>query len=323
MAQGRGIHGVLHRVVAIEGQNSYNADPSSMGGVKLPVNNIGLASDRNLITPGTLRGRRDPAAPAQGFVDAGGAVVVPVDHCAIGYWLQMLLGYPETTSIDANLKYHRFTVNSVLDSFVMEKGFSDVAAYEKFGGCKCAGMQITIGGDEELVATFDIKAANATPAGASVVTPSTEISLARFNQFHASLTEGGASQSKVRTLELNVLNNLDESVYTIGGGASRGGLPEGFCNVNGRMEMMFENWSYYLYAFSGTERSLELTFASGSFQLIFSVDELLYRRRSPAIETPEGIYQDLEFEAYYTDAGSQSTIRATLINTWASYSAQP
>ena len=84
--------------------------------------------------------------------------------------------------------------------------------------------------------------------------------------------------------------------------------------------MMFENWSYYARAMSGTERSLTLKFQTGSFYLEFDVGELIFERNSPPIDTPLGIWQDLPFKAFYKDDADASVVKVTLVNTWAAYS---
>lgn len=321
MTQAKGVFGQLLRTDLPE--SSYGTDPSSMYCISLPFNTCDIKPSRNLISPVTITGRRDAVLPSQGNIDLSGPVTVPVDQATIGHWMEMLFGRP-TTTWTGSAKQHVFQANSVLGSYVLEQGLTDVGLYQKYNGCKVGGMSLRVGGDEELVASFDIMGKRNTPAASTMSGSTTTISLARFNQFNAILQEGGSAlDGKVRALELNVNNNLDGSIYTIssGGSAERGDLLEGMCQVTGNVEIMLETHSYYLYAHSGTERSLELKFQSGSFYLDFLINELIYERQGYSITTPEGVWLSMPFQAYYNDASPDKTIiQATLVNTWSAYS---
>jgi hypothetical protein len=319
MSQARGAFAQLLRVEKAEA--TYGTDPSSLGAIKLPINTCGLASTRNLITPATITGTRNPVAPSQGFVDVSGSVVVPIDQYGIGYWLEMLLGTPTTTYTGSALS-HVFKPNSVLNSFTFETGYTDVSLYSKFNGCKANAMSIKVGGDEELTASFDLLGATETPGTSPVDSDPTTITLTRFNQFHASLQEGGSVISTIKELEMSITNNLDTGIYCIksGGGPTRGDLPEGLCNVSGKFSCLFENWSYYTLAISGTERNLTLAFQAGSFYLGFVLGDLIYQRQAPGISTPQGIWLEMPFQAYYSDNADETVLKVTLINTWAAYS---
>lgn len=320
MTQARGVQGRLLRFE--DPESAYGTDPSSAHSVSLPFNSFNVPITRNLIDPETITGRRDPVQAIQGRVDMSGTAVVPIDQYGIGYWLQGLLGTPVSTWT-GSARQHTFTVNSNIGSFVYELGFTDVGAYNKYRGVKVGGASIRVGGDEELTMNFDLVGQVDVPGGSSMSSRITTISLSRFNQFHALLEEGGSAlDGKVRDLELNIRNNLDTDVYTIssGGSATRGDLPEGICQVDGRMSMMFENWSYYARAVSGTERSLTLKFQSGSFYLAFQTEELLFERSSPPIETPQGVWQELPFKGHFRVGSNSSVIKATLVNTWQVYS---
>ena len=78
-------------------ETTFNQLPGTPNGVILPINTCGLKADQKLNKTSTLRGRRDPAQPYYGFVDASGDTVVPLDGSAMGYWLKALLGQPVST----------------------------------------------------------------------------------------------------------------------------------------------------------------------------------------------------------------------------------
>jgi hypothetical protein len=313
MTHARGVQGQLLKSVYVE--TGYNLDPTSMVAQKLPFNTQELKGDQNLVTAATIRGRRDPAEPILGNVNVAGAVTVPVDRFNIGHWLYMALGGYAVASTGGDLFEHTFSVSSVLDSHVLETGYLDIAAYQKFNGCKVGGFSLRVGGDEELTMSFDVIGGKETLLTASAFsgTPA-ERTLGRYKQFDASLQEGGSAIATVTELEFTFNNNLDDSVYLIDGTEYRGDLPEGFATVEGMFRAKFENWSLYAYAMSGTERSLQIDFAVGSDQLQISIDELIYKRMSPGIPSAEGIWIEMPFQAYYSNAAAASVIRAILTN---------
>jgi len=317
MTQARGVMGQLLRSTYVE--TAYNYNPASMACFKLPFNTCDLKSDQTLTVPATIRGRRDPAEPIGGNVNVAGSVVVPLDRHNIGHWLKMALGAVTTTSTAGNLYQHVFKVNSTMASYVMEQGWTDIGLYQKFSGCKVGGWGMTIGGEDELTLNFDIVGAQETPAATSAMSGTTEYGVARYGKFDATLKEGGTTLATATEVSFTVNNNLDENIYCIDGTPYRNDLPEGLCTIEGTMRVKFETWSLYIYAMSLTERSVEIDFAVGSDQLQIVMDEVKYKRMSPGIPSAEGIWQEIPFQAFYTDAAQASVIRAILINSIGSY----
>jgi hypothetical protein len=314
MAQGKGIKGQL--LAGME-ETTYGQDPASPAGFVMPFNSAGLRSSQNMITPATITGRRDNVAPSLGNIDVRGSIVVPADAIGMGYWLQMLLGDPVTTGVGPYL--HTFKVPASIASWVLEQGFTDITQFLKFNGCKMNSMRMRLGGDEELVAEVEIIGAKETVSGTSVDGTPTTITLERFNNFDAALTEGGSAFAKGAEVEFTITNGLDDSVYLIGGSGFRGSLPEGFAGVTGRLRAIFEDATLLNKAINGTESSLVVTLTSGTNILKFEFNELLYERNSPGVEGPAGIYTDLPFMAYFGDHADDSIVVVELTNDQAAY----
>jgi len=316
MAQAKG---VCSQVV-IDFETTYGSDPGSVAGIKMPFNTFSFKADRNLIEPATIRGIRDPAMPAHGNLNVSGPAVIPIDQIAIGYWLKALLGAPDTTGTGPYT--HVFSTGdacSELPSMVIDLGFTDIAKYLKFNGVKIDGFSITAGGDGELTANLDLIGANETSGTSAYDSDPTELTFSRFNNFQASLEEGGSEIAIVQEVTINIRNNLDTTGYYIGGNGIRGVLPAGLCLVDGSIKAFFEDLTLYNKAVNTTESSLKLVFTSGSYSLTFLLNELNYRRGGPVVETPGGIYVELPFYAYYQDHADATVVKITLINSHASY----
>lgn len=317
MTQARGVQGQLLRSFYVE--TAYNYDPASMHSVKLPFNSTELKGDQTLTTPATITGRRDPAEPIGGNVNVAGSIVVPLDRHNIGHWLRAALGSPTTTSTAGDLYQHVFKVGSLMDTFVYEQAWADIGLYQKFNGCKIGGWNMAVGGEDELTLSFDLVGGQEAVGATTAFSGQTAYTINRFGKFDATLKEGGSTLATCTELNFSVNNNLDENIYCIDGTPYRNDLIEGFCNVEGTMRVKFETWSLYIYAMSLTERSIELDFAVGSDQLQIVMDEVKYKRMSPGIPSAEGIWQEVPFQAFYSDAVQASVIRAILINSIDAY----
>lgn len=88
------VKGYRARLLGAVKEPSFGTDPQTVSAVNLPVNRCSLKAERNLIAPGTIRGRRDAIKPVRGNLNVTGQAVVPLDRVAIGHWLQMLMGDP-------------------------------------------------------------------------------------------------------------------------------------------------------------------------------------------------------------------------------------
>jgi len=317
MAQAKG---VCSQVV-IDFETTYGSDPGSVAGIKMPFNTFSLRANRNVIEPATIRGIRSPAMPSFGNLDVSGPAVVPIDQIAIGYWLKALLGAPDTSGTEAPYT-HVYTIGSCSDdipSMVVDLGFTDITKYLKFNGVKIDGFSITAGGDEELTANLDLIGANETSGASAYDSDPTELTFSRFNNFQASLKEGGSEITNVQEVTINIRNNLDPTCYYVSGNGIRGALPSGLCSVNGSIKAFFENLTLYNKAINTTESSLELTFTSGSYSLKIMLNELKYQQSGIEVSTTGGIYVELPFKAYYQDHADATVVKITLVNSHASY----
>jgi len=150
-----------------------------------------------------------------------------------------------------------------------------------------------------------------------------EHTFSRYEMADGSAKEGGVSTELLRTLSMNVSNNLDGDGFTIGGGGVRRRLPSGIAGVSGSISAVFEDDTILEKANEDTETSLELAFThpDGESSLTFNIDELEYQFSSPDIAGPQGVVLDLDFQAYYQDDADATAIKVTLVNLNPAYDA--
>lgn len=304
----------------IDFETTYGSDPDVAAGILLPINTSGLQATRNTTEPKTLVANRQPVEPIQGNFDVKGAVVVPVDEIAMGYWLLALLGSSGYSVSGVGDPYtHVFTIGDHLESMVVEHGFTDLGRYHKFNGVKAAKMSISFGGDGELTASLDLVGAQETPAGSSYDGSPTSLTFKRFGNFQCTLEEGGSSIAYVKKLDLNISNNLDEDEFVIGDGGIRGSLPEGMVAISGTLTAQFINSTLYAKATGNTESSLLIVLTSGTHSLTIEMPEIKYGVAGPTVEGPGGISVVLPFYAYYSDDVGAEALTATLVNEYEAY----
>ncbi len=231
----------------------------------------------------------------------------------------MALGDPATTGADPYT--HEFTVSSALDSWVLEQGYTDIAQFQEFNGCKCNSLAFSFDAtaNSELTATAAVEGATEALGTSSVDASPTTQTLTPFEIGDLAMTEGGSAIAIVRSVDFTIGNNLDTGNYVVGGGGERGDLPEGICTVTGSLTALFEDQTLLTKALNSTESSLVMTLTSGSYSLELALNELKYAYQSPGISGPQGVVQTLQFSAYYNDHADASTVVATLINSLATY----
>jgi hypothetical protein len=233
----------------------------------------------------------------------------------------------ETFGADDTIRAARYTHVFKVDntdslySYGIEQGFTDIAQYQLFTGCKFGKFSFETGGDKsELFMTIDVMGAQeAALAGTSCDSSPDSISLTKFGNFEAAVTEGGSPAANVKSLSLTFDNKLDGDTFVLGDGGVRGAINEGIASPSGEMTAMFENATLYNKAVNGTESSLSLVFTKGVYSLTFAVDELIYERKGPSITTPTGIWLSAPFRGYYSDDADATCIKVTLVNDVSAY----
>lgn len=314
MAQARGRRAQL----LMDFETTFGQDPVTPNAIKMLINSSSVRSSQNLVEDTTIRNDRNPGQPSRGNVDVSGSIVVPVDKIAIGYWMKAMFGDPDTTGVDAPYT-HKFTPADSQPSLVLEQGFTDINSYAKLNGCKVGQFSISLGGDGELTASLDITGAKETIGDTAYDDTPTQLTLAKFSNFHASIQEGGVDLAIVTQADLTINFALDGDQYAIGTGGFRADIPEGIMQVTGTLRAFFEDTTLLNKAINGTETSLKLTLTDGDDKLEFLMPEVMFERNSPGIEGPQGVTIELPYRAYYNDSVEGDSIVVMLTNSQASY----
>lgn len=310
--------GARSRVV-IDFETTFAQDPVSPAGKILNINSSNLSGSQSLTTPATIRGNRNPAQPSRGNTDVGGPMVVPVDLIGTGYMLKALFGVPTSTNVDTDYT-HVFKPGDEQPSLVIEQQFPDIGVYAKYNGCKASRLSLTVGGDGELTASIDWLGAKETIGASSYDASASVIALDRFDNFQATMEEGGSAFAIATSVDLSIDMGLDGDTYVIGSMGFRGAINEGIIGISGTVRALFQSNTLLNKAVNGTSTSLKLTFAkTANKSLELWLPEVVYERKTPGIEGPKGILIELPFQAYYASNADNTAIKATLKNQVESY----
>ena len=309
--------------IVIQEETTFKTDPVTPDVKKVHFISEGLKSSRNLIDSNTIQGSREASKPTLGNKDVAGDIKLEL-QAYMALLLKAAFGSVATTG--AGPYVHTFKIGASLISLLIEKGFTDIAQYFKYNGCKVnkLGLSITAEGFQEV--GLDFIGAKETVGSTPFDATPTDLGKQSFNGFLiGTIEEGGSAIANVTGIDgLSIENNLDGSVYVIGGAGERNSLPEGKVKVSGTLKAMFENLTLYNKAINSTESSLKVIYkfgdglgSAGNESLELFIPELIYSPNAPVISGPQGIYVELPFTAYYENSATATTMQAILKNTQA------
>lgn len=226
---------------------------------------------------------------------------------------------------------HRFyispTTGSVLPSYTIERGHSDIGKYFLYNGCKANSLSFSVVPEGFQDVTVNWMGAKETVGASSYALANqiTDRGKSSFDGFTiSSLKEGGASIATVTTIDgLSFENNLDGSVYVIDPAnlGERRALPEGTVRIAGTLTSVFEDLALYnkAVAASPTETSLEIAYTlgtgagtAGNEYMKWFIPEMIFSPQAPVVEGPTGVLVSLPFEAYL-DNTTEATSSAHVV----------
>jgi hypothetical protein len=297
------------------------AGTAATTGYTLSIMNETLSRKRPRSPRNVIRNSLNPSVPISGNVDISGQVIVPCDSIGLWYWLKALCNVPTTTGTDPYT--HVFKIPAVatgMPFITIEKKMTPggTDTFFQYTGVKIAGVSFDVGGEGELLLTFDVVGFNRTKASSTCFTTSlTSPGFAPLDQFHCSMEEGGSSFDDAAMNNYQISTNPDIAARTIGSGGAVGDITDNIWGVSGSLEMIYNADADTVVdkAINSTETSLKITAANGassSFEAL--VPEVLYSENDPQIPGNSGIQASLDWEAYYENASEATAVQFTVIN---------
>ena len=291
----------------------------------IPFKSEGVRLSRNLMSSATIRNSRNPSKPARGNYDVAGPLAFEAHP-----FIQRILHYAfgSVTSTDNTTYYEHVFKVGALPSFIYEKGFTDLAKYFLYNGCKVSSLKMSGRAEGFIDGEISVMGCKETIATVSFDDNGIDDAFTAFDAFEAIISEDSSALGTVTDWEFTLDNSLDGGSYAIAATAANAGqrtaLPARRAKVTGKITCVFEDTTLYDKAIANTETSLSIVLTkgtgvgtAGNEKLSIYFDELTFKPASPVIGGDQGIVVDLEFEAYYENDADVSAARMVLLNTQA------
>lgn len=307
--------------IIYDAETTYKTDPGTPDCKILPFKSESLRFSRNLVESEAITSSRNPKKPGRGKSNVSGAIELEINPY-IAAILKHALGSNTTTGTSPYT--HTMKVGSLPVGLVIEKGFKDISQYFKYNGCRINSLKMSFTPEGIVQGSVDIIGAKETVGSSSLDATPTDLGHKPFDAYEASIQEGGSAIAIVTEADFTLENNLDDSVYVIGGAGEKYSLPAGKVKVSGNLKALFQDLTLFNKAKNSTETSLKVTFSRGdglgsadNESLEIFIPELLYQPNAPIIAGPEGILVELPFIAYYDNSSEATTMQMILKNTQA------
>lgn len=254
-------------------------------------------------------GLRGQVASIQGNRDVAGTITTSLAPESCIKYFANLIGTPTITNLGAGANQFVFVPGAALLPVGMgfEVDYSTAIAtpgrFLRYAGCRISKGKFTFKPDGLAEADYDIVGSSFDWSQSSTISASPgNFGHSGFSMFTCALQEGGSASTVVQQVDLTIDNQLDTSLYTIGGGGVRGALPEGFFSTSGTVTALFQDMSILTKALASTDSSLSLTFTkgagdgtTGNDSLALVVPHLQYELAAPPIDGPKGLMAKLNF----------------------------
>jgi len=266
-----------------------------------------------------IRGNRNLTKPVRGNKDVSGNIKTELSPY-MATFLKHLLGTNTTTG--ANPYTHTMKAGALPVSLCLEKGFTDLAQYFLYNGCRINRGTFEFASDGIIPASFDFMGQKRTISGTSFDATPVNLGHLPFDGFEATIEEGGSSIAYVSKCTVDIFNDLDGGNYVIAGAGQRRAIPEGKTAVTGTLTALFESITLFNKAVNFTESSIKITMtrgdglgSAGNESLVIFIPEVVYEVSDPLVSGPKGIVVEMPYSAFYDNAAEATSIQIVLKNT--------
>lgn len=310
MAQARGVA----TAIQIWNETSYGVKPGSPSGERIYFKTSSVGASIGRVTDDTLSGRRGKQRSIFDKNDVQGTLVTTLAPQSCARLLSHLIGTPTITSIATAKQFVFSLANGLPAGFGMETDYGSAIAtpgrFHVLNGCRIGKGTFKFGATGLIEASYDVRGAacDVSQVATADATPD-DYGHTGFSMINAVLTEGGSPYADATDISLTWDNDLDDSLFVIGGGGTRGDLPEGNAMISGTLTALFKSPALLAKAKADTESSLRIVIANGigdgtagNESIQFDIPNLVYDFKSPPINGPKGIKVDLNFTAHCPSA---------------------
>lgn len=288
--------------------------PPTSGYTRMPFASSTLSSEQALLTSELVGYGRDPMPPILDDITVDGAVTVPIDAEAFGFWLKGAFGDPITSGSAAPYTHEFRTGGWTLPTMAIEVGIPETPRYAMYSGSLVNNLSWTMQRSGLLTANVELVGYNETlNTTTQVGTPAPLGDLRRFAHFHGKIRRNGFDLCDVVSAEITYSNNLELS-DTIRGDCAIAGAEPGLATLTGAMDVRFSNNALFEQAIAGDPCELEFEHLLPSGErLLVTIHAVYLPRPRVEIQGPQGIQATFNWQAARdATVGRMATI--TLVN---------
>lgn len=333
-------------------EDAYNVVPTLSAvksGIVTPFSSESLQKTQALTDSKVILNSRDSRKPARGNYETGGDLSTELNAQMFALLKYAIGGSTTVDSLSATIApnnasvgtppyTHTFKIGSI-PSFVLEKKFTDLTTpkFHQYTGCKISRLSMDVKTDGLVDMRAGIMGADMIVAANSMAKSGADqngFDLAyihkpfeSFELLAADLKIGGSAVAYISSLNINLENNTDGSVYIVGGTGSRKEMPAGIIKLSGKISCLFsdtagaDSSALITDAVAGTERSIDITFTRGSGagtvgneKLRIVLPEILLAVNTPPINGYGGLFVEFDYTAFYENSSEATTLMAVLTN---------
>lgn len=328
MAQVRGTQVVF----GLFNETTYAQVPGAPSGERAYMRTSNLRGSIARIMDETLSGYRGMPPSIAGNTDVQGSIPTVLAPQSCMRWLAHLIGVPTTTG--AGPYEHVFAVGTgaleLPPGLLIEADMGPALAapnrYIRFHGCRIGQAQMRFQPSGFVEANYDIRGSYFTNnAGVALDASLDDFGHRGFSMFTATMERNGAPIANVADYSVTWSNDLDDSLFVIGGGGRRGALPEGFARISGQLTALYNDSVLLNDAIASNELSLSVTLqngtgdgSAGNEYFNITVPHLFLEATTPEVPGPRGLRNQFNWSAH-RDGSNEIAATVTVRNARATY----
>lgn len=224
----------------------------------IPIKSIEVTQDPQNYYPEEIRASRGRSKGIPMGLQNEASVEMDAEPQSIGHILLAALGSVSTTLAETGVHTHKFTPGNVLPSYTWEK--NDTVMTQSLVGCKTDTLTLSVeaGGDGVLTAEMDLRVKSVQDKASASTPVYTDKDPFVFHK--VTVTKGGAANGDLKSMEIEISNNLKDDQFYLSTSREVGHIEEGAREVSFSFEMRFKNKAEYTAFANGDKDSFVIKF---------------------------------------------------------------
>lgn len=289
----------------------------------LSYRNCGLGSTKNTFQSETISSTRAVMGIGDGNKAVQGSIVMDLVPEGIEVFFRHLLGKGVLSPTGSGPYVHTLNGESdTLSGLSIEKGFTNIAQYFLYTGCRINSMSIDIVQEGFHGVTFDFIGKSETVNSTEQLSGTAEtVTKNGYTGYECNVSVDGSVEDRVKSGSISIVNDVETDGYVLGN-QERVSAEYNERKCSGEFVMFFEDVELYNKYISGTEMPIVFTFSNGSDSLVITFPACKLSGESPNIDSTGGVDLTLKFEAKY-DTGNSTDVSFVITNDLAEIEDEP